>query len=152
MLILSSHSYPRISFRINNLTLDLCFLNWYLTLTVPSEVSWICLLLQQCLDGRGPETPLLPASDHPPTSFQWPPLASKHSQHRLLSSSSLLPSNHELPSSAELFYPGGGCRRPPGHLHLRASYSYVSLDLYFHRDMWPWRDWATSPVSWQRRS
>lgn len=30
-------------------------------------VLWICLLLQQCLEGTDPETSPLPASEHPPT-------------------------------------------------------------------------------------
>ena len=31
--------------------------------------QWMCLLLQQCLDGTDPGMPLTPGSDHPPTSF-----------------------------------------------------------------------------------
>ena len=34
-----------------------------------SAAPRICLLLQQCLDGTDPGTPLAPASDHPPTFF-----------------------------------------------------------------------------------
>lgn len=36
---------------------------------VRSVVPWMHLLLQQCLDGTDPETPVPPASNHPPIFF-----------------------------------------------------------------------------------
>ena len=87
---------------------------------VRSAAPRICLLLQQCLDGTDPGTPLAPASDHPPTFFLVATFGVSHSavrDHRdqpPFFNSLLLPTNHELPDSSELFYRGGGRRQPPG--------------------------------------
>ena len=72
----------------------------------------ICLLLQQCLDGTDPGTPLAPASDYPPTFFPVKTYRVSNSavrDHRDQPPflNSLLPTNHELPDSSELFHRPG---------------------------------------------
>ena len=101
---------------------------------VRSAAPRICLLLQQCLDGTDPETPLAPASDYPPTFFPVETSGVSNSAVRDRRDqppflNSLLPTNHELPDSSELF---------PGLviMQLRASYTYLSLGFYFdHEDV-----------------
>nr|KAF6450499.1 hypothetical protein HJG59_008373 [Molossus molossus] len=79
----------------------------------------ICLLLQQCLGHADSGTPLLPASDHPPTSFPVIPFRATSAilslWHQPLSFFISLPNHHELPNPSELFHQGGGCCQPPGH-------------------------------------
>ena len=105
-----------------------------------SAVPRICLLLQQCLDGTDPGSPFPPASDHPPTfgvshsSIHPPTFGVSHSailSHRdqptpFFESNSLLPINHELPDSSELFHRGGGRRQPPGQ-HTCAGLLHLPL-------------------------
>lgn len=108
---------------------------------VPSVVPWICLLLQQCLDGTEPGTPLLPASDYPPTSF---PIANFRTFSAIpglwdqpalcFELNSLLPNNHELSDPSELFHRSGGRYQLPGQ---PASAGLLHLPLsgfYFNRD------------------
>lgn len=69
-------------------------------------VLGICALLQQCLDGTHSGIPLLPVSNHPPTSFLVAIFRTIFSDilciWMLWDFSSLLPNDHELPDSSEL--------------------------------------------------
>lgn len=100
---------------------------------------WICLLLQQCLDGTDLGMPLLPASNQPPSSFQspsWDPpqlsSASETSQHCFLTLTlyfettmgSQVHQNYSTKVEAAI-----NCRV---NLHLQASYIYFSLAFYFN--------------------
>jgi hypothetical protein len=42
--------------------------------------------------------------------------------------------SHDLSGSSELFHRSGNCHEPPGHVHLRASYTYLSLGFLFDQD------------------
>ncbi|KAK1345239.1 hypothetical protein QTO34_013949 [Cnephaeus nilssonii] len=50
----------------------------------------------------------------------------------LLYLNSLLPNNHELPNSSELFHRGGVCGQPPGRPASAGRPTYLSLDFYFN--------------------
>ena len=126
---------------------------------VRSAAPRICLLLQQCLDATDPGTPLAPASDHPPTFF---PVATSGVSYSAVRdprdqppffNSLLLPTNHELPDSSELFYRGGSPRKPPG-LHATAGLlTPTSLSASISTaTMWPWRVWVSFFANWPRRS
>lgn len=45
-----------------------------------------------------------------------------------------LPNNHEVSNWSELFHQGGDCGQHLSHLHLWASYIYLSLGYYFGRN------------------
>ena len=105
---------------------------------VRTAVHWICLLLQHCWEGRDAWTPLAPASDYPPTFF---PVATFGINHSTIFSlwdqpapffglNSLLPINHELPGSSELFHPGGGLHQPCDQ-HASAGLPRLPLSLGF---------------------
>ncbi|CAO2640474.1 Ferritin light chain 1 [Lemmus lemmus] len=55
-----------------------------------SEIPWICVLLQQCLDGTDPGPPFVSFHRSSPSAvaasgtISWPPSAPRTSQHRLL--------------------------------------------------------------------
>ena len=126
-----------------------------------SPVPQICLLLQQCLDGTDPGTPLAPASDHSPTFFPVPTFGVSHSailghQDQLtpfFELNSLLPITPELPDSSELFHQGGGRHQLPGQhasaglLHLPPLGASIST-----ATSWLWRAWATFSANWWGRS
>lgn len=107
---------------------------------MPSAVPRICLWLQQCSDGTDPGTSLLPASDHPPTSF---PVATFGTTSATLSlvdqptlfffilipycqttTSSQIRQNYSTQVEAAV----NGLTNQP----LWASHAYLSLGFYFH--------------------
>lgn len=126
---------------------------------VPSVVPWICLLLQQCLDGTEPGRPFF----QPPTTLQplfqsqtsepsQPSLASETSQHCVLSLIPYCPttmSSQILQNYSTEVEAAVNCLV---NLHLRASYTCLSLASISTATMWLWRAWATSPMSWPRRN
>ncbi|XP_050002876.1 ferritin light chain-like, partial [Alexandromys fortis] len=97
----------------------------------PSEIPWICVLLQQCLSRTDPG-PLF-VSFHRSSSSAvaasgtifWPPSAPRTSQHRLFAGGSRLSLSHDLPEAAV---------NRLVNLHLRASYTDLSLGYYFDPD------------------
>ena len=126
--------------------LNLWIIHWNIKVkkeTMHSEVLWICLLLQQCLDGTYPGAPLTPASDYPSTFLLVANLRISHSavlNHRDKSTpffelKSLLLINHESPDSLELLHQGRGhCHNCLVNMHLQASYTSLSLGFYFNLD------------------
>ena len=124
--------------------------------TVCPTVPQICLLLQQCSDRRDPGTPLAPVSDHPPTFLPVPIFRISHSTilghwdqpTPCFELNSLLPINHELPDTLELFCQQGGCQLPGQH----ASAGLPHLPLvYFDCDDMALA-WATFSPRLSRRS
>ena len=109
-----------------------------------SEILWICLLLQQCLDGTYQGTPLTPASDYPlnillVATFRISHSAVLNHQHTstpFLELKSLLLINHEPPDSLELLHQEGRghCHNRLVNMHLQASYTSLSLGFYFNLD------------------
>ena len=105
-----------------------------------SAVPWICLLLQQCLEGTDPGMPLASGSDHSPSFFPVTTFGISHSAVQdhwdqptpFFELNSLLLINHELPNSSELFHRG----EATVNIHLRAFYTSLSLGFYFnHNDV-----------------
>ena len=111
-----------------------------------------CLLLPQGLNSTDPGTPL--CSSLPPASnlFSSRNLRISHSAilaqwdqpAPLFGLNSLLPINHELPDSSELFQRGGGRRQPPGQ-HASAGLLHLPLSGVGPQD-------APSPSSPQLRT
>ncbi|KAM5329752.1 LOW QUALITY PROTEIN: ferritin light chain-like [Glossophaga mutica] len=116
---------------------DLGPTRYILATEMPSAVPQICLSLHQCLDGKDPGVPLLPTSNHTPTSFPVTTRttsASQTSQHQFLTltpycqltTSSHIRQNYSTEVEAAV--------NRLANLHLRASYTYLSLGFYFHQD------------------
>lgn len=120
--------------------------------TMPLVVPWICLLFQQCLDRTDPGMPLLPDSNHLPTSV---PVTTYRTISAILSFweqstpfselNSLLLSNHQLPISSELFHQGGDHYQLP----IQPSAGLLHLPLFglLIVTMWLKRAWVTSSAS-----
>lgn len=94
--------------------------------------------------------PLAPTSDHPPTFFPVATFGISHSAvhyHRdqppFVELNSLLTINHELSVCQDYSTQVEAAVHCLVNMHLRVSYTSLSLDCYFDRDVWLWRVWAT---------
>ena len=106
-------------------------------MAVPLTVPQICLLLHQRLDGKDPGTPLLPASNHTPTSFPVttrttsPPRPASTDFLTLTPYRQLTVSYHIHQNYSTEVEAAVNCL---ANLHVRASHTYLSLGFYFHQD------------------